>query len=70
MCLMEMTKSFLTNCSRSVEAAGSTERARVPSRQSRRTTQIDTMPVQDILEREMKDQWYLITGGVMVLANI
>lgn len=48
---MEITKSFLTNSSRSEEAAGSTERAAVESSQSRRATHIDTMPLKDMLRR-------------------
>lgn len=57
MCLMEITKSFLTNSSRSEEAAGSTERAAVESSQSRRATHIDTMPLKDMLRRGRAKQF-------------
>lgn len=57
MCRMEMTKSLLTNCSRSVDATGSTERDCVESihkRQPMRTAV--RIPLRYILKMRKKKE--------------
>lgn len=58
MCLMEMTKSFLISCSRSVEATGSTERPLEESIHKRIAINRGTIiPLEDILQLEKGNLW-------------